>query len=115
MRFLQPPTAPASVSPVHRLLHGKEKIIFVFAAYGLAAGVFLAVDANGYLPDIFDNVSVGFNFPSFIVGMMIFGEHYPIPVPIPVWNLFMVLGSMVVWTVIGFIVYSFYRLFQLGP
>jgi hypothetical protein len=97
------------------LLYGKERIILAFAAYGLAAGIFLAIDANGYEPDFLDNVSVAFNFPSFIVGMMIFGEHYSIPVPIPVWNLFMVLGSVIVWTTIGFIIYCLYRLFKLGP
>ena len=97
------------------LLYGKERIILAFAAYGLAAGIFLAIDANGYEPDFLDNVSVAFNFPSFIVEMMIFGENYSIPVPIPIWSVFMVLGSIVVWTTIGFIVYCFYRLFKLGP
>ena len=107
------PTIPISL--VHRLLQRKERIIVVFALYGLAAGIFLAIDANGYEPDFLDNVSVAFNFPSFIAGMMIFGEHYSIPVPIPVWNVFMVIGSVLVWSTVGFIVYCFYRLFRLGP
>lgn len=97
------------------LLYGKERIIIVFALYGLAVGIVSEIDASGYEPGILDNISVSLNFPSFIVGMMIFGENYSIPVPIPVWSVFMVLGSIVVWTTIGFIVYCFYKLFKLGP
>lgn len=107
------PTTP-SISPVNRLLHNKERIIIVFAVYGLAIGIVSVIDANGDELTILDNVSVSLNLPSFIVGMMIFGEHYSIPVPIPIWNVFMVLGSVVVWTTIGFIVYCFYGLFRLG-
>jgi hypothetical protein len=104
-----------SISLVHRLLRDKERIIFAFAVYGLVAGIFSVIDTNGYEPDILDNISIALNYPGFIAGMMIFGEHYSIPVPIPIWNAVIVLGTVTVWTVIGFIIYLFYRLFKLGP
>ena len=104
-----------SISLVHRLLHDKERIIFAFAVYGLAAGTFSVIDTNGYEPDFLDNISILMNIPGFIVAMMIFGEHYSIPVPIHVWDVVIVLGTVTVWTTMGFVIYCFYRLFKLGP
>ncbi|MEP0823946.1 MAG: hypothetical protein HRF40_00520 [Nitrososphaera sp.] len=106
---------PTASSPIHRLFHKSERIILLFAVYGVVAGVVTVISTFSYEQDLFAVLSIIMNIPTGLAYFMILGEHYSIPVPIPVWNVFIVLGSVLVWTVIGFIVYCFYRLFKLGP
>lgn len=110
---MQPSSSSSSIG--HRLFHNQERIIVAFVIYGLVAGIVTVIDGMSYDQDLFALLSIIMNIPTGLAFFMIAGEHPAIPVPIPVWNIFVVLGSVAVWTVIGFIVYCFYRLFKLGP
>lgn len=107
------PTVSSSIG--HRLFHDNERILLAFAIYGVVAGIVTVIDTLSYEQDLFVTLSIIMNIPTAMAFFMILGENFPVPVPILVWNVFIVLGSVAVWSIIGFIVYCFYRLFKLGP
>lgn len=86
----------------------------MFSAYGLVAGLMIVIESMSE-QDIFGAILFPMNYPTIIALLWIVGEHYAIPVAIPVWNAMIVLMSIAVWSILGFIIYCFYRLFKLGP
>lgn len=105
----------ASNSIANGLFHGSERIVLAFAIYGFVAGIVTLIDSMSYEQDIFSILSFPMNYPTIVLTLMLFGENFQVPVPIPVWNIVLVLGTTAIWTTIGFIIYCFYRLFKLGP
>jgi len=106
------PTAPKSIG--HRVFHGNERILLAFAIYGGVAGVITVIDTMSFEQDIWATLSIIMNIPTVIAFLMILGENFPVPVPMELWHATIVASSALVWIIIGFIVYCFYRLFKLG-
>jgi len=101
------------------LLQNDSKCLFLFALYGLAAGIITLIGSLSYDEnDIFSNLSYPMNFPSFLV---LFGFEWFVANP----NGFSILngdistttlmiGSVAIWFGIGLVVYGFVKMFKLG-
>lgn len=112
--------ARAKCSTTYRILLQKDsKFLFLFALYGLIAGIITYIGTHSYdESDIFSNISNLMNFPSFLV---LFGFEWFVANPNGFWILngdigimTLMIGSVVVWSAVGLVVYGFVKMFKLG-
>jgi hypothetical protein len=85
-----------------------------FALYGIVTEIITYMDSQSYEQDVWANLSIITNIPTAMAFFMILGENFHVPVPTPIWNAIIVLGSMLVWSIIGFNFYCFVKLFKMG-
>jgi hypothetical protein len=95
-------------------MHGNEKLLIPFAIYGFVAGVLWVIGSTLYEPNI-GSLSIAMNFPTMLSMFWIVGEHFAIAVPIPIWNTLIILWSVALWTLLGFLAYRVYRLLLYIP
>jgi len=86
-------------------------VLLAFALFGLIAGILLILDSQRYEQDFFHTLNLWLNYPTIVALMIITGENFLLPMPIPIWNVFEILLTIGIWTLIGFIVYCFYKVF----
>lgn len=107
-------------SATYRLLLQRDsKFLFIFALYGLAAGIMTYIGSLSYDEnDIFSNLSFPMNFPSFLV---LFGFEWFVANPNGfsiinggIGQTTIMIGSVAVWSGIGLLVYGFVKMFKLG-
>lgn len=107
-------------SPTYKLLlQHDSKFLFLFALFGLVAGIITYIGSLSYdESDLFSNLSYPMNLPSFLV---LFGFEWFVANP----NGFSILngdigittvmiGSVAVWFGIGLVVYGFVKMSKLG-
>jgi hypothetical protein len=92
-----------------RWWHGDKKILYVFALYGLGAGIVMYTASLSY--DHLDAISFVSNYPT-IVMMFFFFEGRSMPVPT---FILIMSSSVATWSFIGLIVYAFTKMFKMGP
>ena len=108
-----------SAAKYRLLLQRDSKVLFLFAFYGLAAGIITYIGSLSYDEnDIFSNLSYPMNFPSFLV---LFGFEWFVANPNgfsilngDIGTTTLMIGSVAVWLGIGLVVYGFVKLFKLG-
>lgn len=101
------------------LLEHDTKILFLFALYGLAAGLVTYIGSLSYDEgDIFSNISYPLNFPSFLV---LFGFEWFVAnlnafsiLNGDIGTTTLMIGSVAVWFAIGLVFYGFVKMFKLG-
>ena len=107
-------------SATYRLLLQRDsKFLFIFALYGLAAGIMTYIGSLSYDEnDIFSNLSFPMNFPSFLV---LFGFEWFVANPNGFSIIYggigqttIMIGSVAVWSGIRLLVYGFVKMFKLG-
>jgi disulfide bond formation protein DsbB len=95
--------------------HSDRKILYLFALYGLVAGIITYIDSTSYEQDIFANISLPMNYPAFL---MLFWAEWNLANP----NGFSILSisgmiipySILIWSFIGLLAYSLTRMFKMG-
>lgn len=95
-------------------MNGNERLLIPFAIYGLVGGILIVIGGIWYDPNI-GSIAIVMNIPTVLTFFWILGENFAIPVPIPIWNVIVILWSTALWTVLGFIVYRVYRLLKCIP
>lgn len=99
----------SSIQPaLSRWWRSDRKILSILALYGLAAG------AIAYAAGLLDDESLGrislvANFPTVMALYFASGGYSPVPdaVRIP--------SSIVIWSLVGLIAYTFVKMLRLGP
>ena len=98
-----------------RWWQGEEKILYIFALYGLAAGILSYIASLSYDDQFTEGIAATANFPSLMIllsiewfvmnpnGFSILNQSTIIP------------GSIVIWSFIGLTVYYFIKMFKMGP
>lgn len=92
------------------------KILYLFALFGMAAGIITYIDSLFLEQDIFSLLSLPMNYPAIM--MLLFIEYFiiaPSGFSIFFHPLAIIPYSIVLWSFIGLIVYSLIRMFKLGP
>jgi hypothetical protein len=99
-----------------RWWRGDRKILYIFALYGLAAGIVTYIDSTSYEHDIFANISFPMNYPVFL---MLFWVEWNLANPsgfsILSVSAMIIPYSILVWSFIGLLAYSLTRMFKMGP
>lgn len=90
-------------------MHGNERLLIPFAIYGLVAAMVWVIGSTWYEPNT-GSISIMMNLPSILLFLWFLGENFAIPVPIPIWNIIIILWSVALWTLLGFLAYRVYRL-----
>ncbi|WP_337861562.1 hypothetical protein [Nitrososphaera sp.] len=81
---------------VCRMLHGSERILLAFAAYGAVAGGITVVDSLSYEHDVFATLAIVMNLPTIIAFFMFLGEGSSVPVPAGLWPATIVASTILV-------------------
>jgi hypothetical protein len=94
------------------LLQNDAKIWFLITLYGLAAGVISYVSTLSYEDQQMDSLAFAMNYPFFVVMLVTLTgvsiSEFLVPVVI-------IAGSAAAWSLIGFVIYLFVKMFRLGP
>jgi hypothetical protein len=77
----------------------------------LVAGTLLLVNSQRYEQDALNTLALSMNYPTIVALMILYGENILIPLPIPITDAITVLISITIWTLIGYMVYCFYKIF----
>jgi hypothetical protein len=95
-----------------RWWQGDRRIVYVFALYGLAAGIVTFIAGEYYYNDqLIRTASFASNYPA-IVAMLFFFAGTTSPVPSFV---LIISTSIIAWSFIGLLLYSFVKMFKMGP
>jgi uncharacterized membrane protein len=70
----------------------------------------MVIDSERYEQDIFHALAQGINYPT-IIALLLIIVQFSIPVPLPIWDGVVFSTAIAVWSLIGFIIYSFYKIF----
>lgn len=94
---------------------GDRKILYIFALYGLAAGIMTSA-LSLYNDSNLTYVVLQLNFSAMLITLYI---EWNVANPLGFSMLFhpamLVVGSMAAWSFIGLLIYSFVRMFRMGP
>ena len=93
------------------ILKDDKRIVFLFALYGLLAGIISYIASLSYDKHYLDTIASFINYPTVMIIFMANPGGFSIP-PL-VFPIAIILGSTAVWSFIGFIVYLFAKLFKL--
>lgn len=89
--------------------------MYLFALYGVVAGIMTYADSLSYDQDIFSLLSLPMNYPAIM--MLLFIEYFiitPSGFSIFFHSLAIIPYSIVLWSFIGLMVYGLIRMFKLG-
>ena len=93
------------------ILKDDKRIVFLFALYGLLAGIISYIATLSYDTHYMDTIASFINYPTVMIIFMTNPSGFSIePSILPA---AIILASIAVWSFIGFIVYLFAKLFKL--
>lgn len=90
-------------------MHGNEKLLIPFAIYGFIAGLIMVINGMWYGQETLRQITNLMNYPTIVSFMLIFGEGFAIPIPLPIWDIIKILWSIALWTVFGFLSFRAYK------
>lgn len=93
-----------------------RKILYVFAFYGLAAGVTSYVASLSYDDHFMDGATLAANFPAILTLFYLeWNVANPNSFSVFFHPLLIIVGSMAVWSFLGLLIYLLIRMFRIRP
>jgi hypothetical protein len=93
-----------------------RKILYLFALYGLAAGIMSYVASLSYDDHFMDGATSAANFPAILtLFYMEWNVANPNGFSIFFHPIMIIVGSMAVWSFIGLLIYSLVKMLRMGP